>query len=544
MDFNEDDFFKELKWKEKSDPIRSCTIRQEKSQKMLRLGVSLISISVAVVISAIALMIFTTNEKTKAWFKENLHLQNKKRGRSLGPTVITSQILWWSPSKHFALALLPDIHILNFSEPNPGAITTWKLGCSAELLGSTPSLHFLSSGILELKSTAGYTVWTSESLRPRVSPLEQKQKDLEYFQGIQHVLELTDEGQLQIIALSKFQPDIERQITWQSNTVQEETSEGCQIIRVGHLFHTGRPLYSSNEMCQLIFNDVTGILQVWMRETSSNRTKVIWQSENFVIGEQPWVCLMTGVGILVILDCHRTVIWSSSFLNAESQTCHRTLSIENLLPTPQMPFSGQNVPLFLSLSNDGQIQLAEKFQGTPYWHSADLHSPDWLTDGHRGTDGKPGEHKTFRHEYPEIWYFNEGYKRTLHRLCLIGNDSLVSHQKLWSLTDACSLELLPTSISPREIKSMIWLDETKASVFYILFMHPVSIFADNLLNGTAEYVSLKMLSNESIIIKETDRPLILYFRKKTLCLTTVQGTLIAKKNINLLSSQLTIKTIS
>jgi hypothetical protein len=71
---------------------------------------------------------------------------------------------------------------------------------------------------------------------------DEKQKDLEYFQGIQHVIELSDEGQLQIRHL-QMGPETERQSTWHSEIT-------C--------FTVGR----CNEMEQLLFSEITGILQL------------------------------------------------------------------------------------------------------------------------------------------------------------------------------------------------------------------------------------------------------------------------------------------
>jgi hypothetical protein len=384
------------------------------------------------------------------------------------------------------------------------------------------------------------------------------------FQNCEFQMELSNHGILRIVCASKL-GDGGLQVIWESDSNLVNNSSSSSPIHLlgesnskwwkpNQLLPTNHPIYNKTESHQLIFNDVVGQLQVWQR-ISNNENKLTWQSSSLVAGDGPWYCVLNGLGFLVILDRSRQVIWSSTYLENDATVSPRNIDIKGL--------GNEEIPqkVGLHLTADGEVHLCESLKSGPYWHSVIYTCPKEVhLDAGLSLDGKPAtpeerkegkavESETERNGYAsqsiEEWFqYRGGYKRIVNRLCLIGTDCLVSHQKLCSLTDGSVLQLLPVPANRSEIRSMLFLDSTKVIVYYLLFLKPISIFTPRKVETLdPDFLTYNILSraDDSSPLEEKDKPLSLWLWNKTLCLSTFQGVILAKKNIDLLTSELQIQ---
>lgn len=338
------------------------------------------------------------------------------------------------------------------------------------------------------------------------------------------------------------------EILWKSNSnTIFAPFRGTQRLEPNQILATQFPLFNKSETYQLLFNDVVGQLQIWKRGIFH---RITWESSKVISGEGPWTCALHGLGFLMILDKHRNVIWSSTYVN--HFTHPRFLEKKNALGiTPNMCTNQESSSaVYLHLSDEGQLQLwpAPDTQRLPFWHSTLLQCPPSLLEI---KEVKPNLESVGTSAISPLfdaldWFeYNSGYKRVSSRLCLMGFDFLLSHQKLYSLTSAWSLELLPIPESSRETKSILFLNPANVEVYYIIFEKSVSIFAPDLLQST-QLLKITILEkkDDTVKIENVDHPLCLWFRKKTLCLSTSTGKIIAKKNLKDLSDQRYVTVVS
>ena len=394
-------------------------------------------------------------------------------------------------------------------------------------------------------STQGFRVWSSENSRTRTY---HKKKKLEYYQGIQFGLELTDEGELKVVAHSKWQaiPE-EYEVVWSSTYFQLETeSVGQTSLTCNQVFGAATSLLNSVETHRLLFNDVLGTLQIWKRALG-NQAKLSWQSQATIEGDPPWNCVLSSIGLLVTLDRRRRCVWASNYIDSSVLLqSPPTLTLQkNFLHfyTQNREESSLDPLITVCLSDNGELQLKESSESLPYWQTFPLRCPSLFCDSELATyvsssswsgEEKEKMYKTNVSGVGQEWFESVGYKRVLDRTCLVGNDFLISHQRLIGLSETTSIQLLPQASSRLHVESVMWLNAEKAEVSYIQFLKPVSIFVDNFLDSRNQPLVYPILSNDSYIAQETDHPLLLFLHNKCLTLTTFHGTLIAKKRLDLL----------
>lgn len=164
----------EFKWRHDQDEkvLQTCTDKQERATRLFRISISFIVISVLSIGTWLALWILDVNENT-TWLRNIIGSKSSRnRGKTFGPLLISTKDLWYSRNKKYALALLPDLHILSLSpsshnsttpilDPKSKSISIWSLGFTREILGCQPTLHF-ENGCLQLLNSLHFTVWTSE----------------------------------------------------------------------------------------------------------------------------------------------------------------------------------------------------------------------------------------------------------------------------------------------------------------------------------------------------------------------------------------------
>ena len=329
MDFLYDDDREEI--------LQSCLKRQTKSLKVLKLGITFLILSLITIVIVIGITICIYHTPTNKWvyqkcstFTNRFNFLKARNGILSETYTFKINNFFYSSNKKYALTLLPELYILCLDQKNP--VCHWKLPTPhREVVGNESRLLFHSTiGILEFYSTDDFVIWSTrennqfQSKKTTTTTTNQAKSSSSLPFSLSsenqiYNLHLTDEGNLQILSFKKWESirSTSKVIEWDSSSYASRIKmEKKNYLRLKSNYLFYHILHDSRDRVRLLFNQDIGLLQI-VQKKGNHQWQITWQSHYVHQGTYPWFCVMSSIGIIVILDKYRNVIWASNFYDID-----------------------------------------------------------------------------------------------------------------------------------------------------------------------------------------------------------------------------------